>query len=103
MINDEAGEVIKELFDSLKNGYQNNQESMKVSEFVIDYVHLLYYQCHRMNRNRGESYVDSSDSLIKKATINPTNKKDNKSFQYAVTIALNHEQIGKNPKKITKI
>ena len=40
MINDEAGEVIKELFDSLKNGYQNNQESMKVSEFVIDYVHL---------------------------------------------------------------
>ena len=24
MINDEAGEVIKELFDSLKNRYQNN-------------------------------------------------------------------------------
>ena len=28
MINDEGDEVIKELFDSLKNRYQNNLESM---------------------------------------------------------------------------
>ena len=40
MINDEADEVIKELFDSLKNRYQNNLESMKGSEFVFNYVHL---------------------------------------------------------------
>ena len=38
IINDEADEVIKELFDSLKNAYQNNLESMKGSEFVFDYV-----------------------------------------------------------------
>ena len=31
MINDEADEVIKEFFDSLKNRYQNNVESMKGS------------------------------------------------------------------------
>ena len=43
MINDESDEVIKELFDSLKNRYQNNLESMKGSESVFDYVHLLYY------------------------------------------------------------
>ena len=43
MINDEADEVIKEPFGSLKNGYQNNLESMKGSEFVFDYVLLLYY------------------------------------------------------------
>ena len=42
MINDEADEVIKELFDSLKNGYQNNLKSMKSSEFFFDYVQLLY-------------------------------------------------------------
>ena len=47
MFNDEADEVIKELFDSLKNGYQNNLESMKGSELVFDYVHLLYYKCHK--------------------------------------------------------
>ena len=43
MINDEADEVIEELFNSFKNRYQNNLESMKGSEFVLDYVHLLYY------------------------------------------------------------
>ena len=35
MINDEVNEV----FDSLKNRYQNNLESMKGSEFVFDYNH----------------------------------------------------------------
>ena len=42
-INDEADEVKKELFDSLKNRYQNNLESMKGSEFFFNYVQLLYY------------------------------------------------------------
>ena len=37
MMNDEANKVIKELFDSLKNIYQTNLESMKSSEFVFDY------------------------------------------------------------------
>ena len=34
MINDEADEVIKQLFDSLKNRYQNNLELMKGIGFV---------------------------------------------------------------------
>ena len=38
MINDEADEVIKERFGSLKNRYQNNSESMKFSEFDFDLV-----------------------------------------------------------------
>ena len=38
MINDEADEVVKELFNSLKYRYQNNLESIKGSEFVFDYV-----------------------------------------------------------------
>ena len=36
MINDEADEVIKELFDSLKNRYQNKSESMKDNELDFD-------------------------------------------------------------------
>ena len=36
------------------------------------------------------------------ATINPINKKDNKCFQYAVTVALNHEEMKKDPKKTNK-
>ena len=38
MMNDKADEIIEKLFDSLKNRYQNNLESMKGSEFVFDYV-----------------------------------------------------------------
>ena len=47
MINDQTDEVIKELFDSVKNRYQNNLESMKCSEFIFDDIHLLCYKCHK--------------------------------------------------------
>ena len=97
MINYEPDEVIKELFDSLKNRHQNNLESMKGSEFVFDYVYLLYYKRHKINPSRGGSYIDSPD------WINPINKKDNKCFQHAVTVALNHQEITKDPQRITKI
>ena len=56
MINDEADEAIEKLFESLKNRYQNNLESMRGSEFVFDYVHLLYYKYHKINPNCGGSY-----------------------------------------------
>ena len=39
----------------------------------------------------------------KKATVQPINKKDNKCFQYAITVALNHEKIGKHPVRISTI
>ena len=76
MVNDEVNEVIKKLFDSLRNTYQNNLESMKGSEFVSHSFHLLYYKCHKINPNHGGLYVDSPDWIKdKKATINPINKK----------------------------
>ena len=104
MINDEADEVKKELFDSLKNRCQNNVESMKGSEFVFDYAHLLYYKCHKINQNRGGSYIDSPDWIKnKRETINPVNKKDNKCFQYVITVTLNHKEIKKDLQRITKI
>ena len=59
MSNDEADEVIKKLFNSLKSRCQNNLELMRGSEFVFDYVQLLYYKCHRINLNHAGSYIDS--------------------------------------------
>ena len=41
MINDE---VIKKLFGALKN-----LKSKEGIEFVYNYVHLLYYKCHKIN------------------------------------------------------
>ena len=55
MINDEA-DVMENVFESLKRRYQNNLELMRCSEFVFDFVHLLYYKCHKINLNRG-SYI----------------------------------------------
>ena len=61
MINDDADEVIKELFDLLKNRYQSNLDSMKGSKIVFDYIHLLYYKWHKISPNCGGSYIDSLD------------------------------------------
>ena len=82
MMNREAEEVIEKLFESLKKIYQNKlEESMKDSNFVFDYVHLLYYKCHKINPNRGGSYIDSSDLIKnKKATINPLIKRITNAF-----------------------
>ena len=101
MNNDEADKVIKELFDSVGNRYKNDLESMKSSDFVLEYVHLLYYKCHEIYLNCSGSYIDFLDWIKnQKATINPINKKDNKCFQYVVSIALNHEEIGKKFKSL---
>ena len=66
MMNDEADEVVKKPFDSLKNRYQNNWESMKGREFVFKYDNLLYYKCHKINPNRGGSYIDSPNWIKNK-------------------------------------
>ena len=64
----------------------------------------MYYKCHNIIPNRGGSYIDSPDWIKKnKAAINPINKKDSKCLKYAVTVALNHEQIRKHFDKITNI
>ena len=47
-INDEADEVIEELSNLLKKRYRNNLQSMKDSEFVFDYVELLYNKCQKI-------------------------------------------------------
>ena len=57
-----------------------------------------------INLSGGGSYIDSPDWIKnKKATINPINKKDNKCFQYSVTIVLNREEIKKDTQRTTKI
>ena len=56
----------------------------------------MYHKYHRINPNRGGSYIDSPDWIKnKKAAINPINKKDRKEInlkklkQNDVTIAHN--------------
>ena len=76
---------------------------MKGSEFVFDYVHLLYQKCHKINPKRSGSYIDSSGWIKnKKATINPIDKKENKCFQYAVIVPLNDKKNWETSRKSNK-
>ena len=44
------------------NRYQNNLEASKRgSDFIFDCIHLYLYKCHKINPNRYEPYVDSSN------------------------------------------
>ena len=55
---------------------------MKGNELVFDYVHLLYYKCHKINWNCAGSYIDSSDWIKnEKATTNLINKKTINAFK----------------------
>ena len=82
IINDEADEFIKNLFDSLKNRYQNNLELMKGSEFVFHYVQLSYYKSYKINLNRDGSYIESPDWIKNKnAIISPINKRITNVFK----------------------
>ena len=76
---------------------------MRESNFTFERVDLLYYHLHKISLNRVESYIDSTEWLkAKGATINPKNK-NNECFKYTITVALNHESIGRNPQRITKL
>ena len=69
----------------------------------VDSVDSLYYNLNEISLSRGGSYIDSPKWLKnKKATIN-TKSNDDKDFQYALTVALNYEQIIKDPQRISKI
>ena len=78
------------------------RRKMRESEFVFDSVYLLHYNLHKISLNRRRSHIDPSQWLKnKKATINLKN--DDRCFQYAITVTLNHQNIKNNPERITKI
>ena len=104
MVGIETNEIIMNLFESFLQKYEEKlEESIRGSEFVYDSVDVLYHSLNKVSLRRGGSYIDSPKWLKnKKATINPKNE-DDKCFQYALTVALNHERIKNNPERMSKI
>ena len=101
----ETNDIIEELRKSLLQKYQEGlEESMIGSKFICDSVHLFYYYLQKTSLNRKRSsYINSSTWLKnKKPTINPKNN-DNNCFQYALTVALNYQNIKKDTQRILKI
>ena len=100
----ETDDIIKRLLKSFLTNYQNEEKILRNgSNFVFESVDLLSYHIHKTNLKRGKSYIKSPEWILnKRATINPKNK-DNKCFQYSITVALNHQNIENHPERISNI
>ena len=100
MIGENTDKINQELFDSLQRRLLTGlEQSIQGSNSVLDYVNGLDYKCHSISINRGESYIDSPEWIkSKNDPVNPQKKGNN-----AVTAALHHESIGKNPQKTARI
>ena len=96
----ETDDIIKELFNSFLNNYQEEEIILrKGSDFIFESVDLLSYSVHKISLKTGESYIKSPEWVLnKRATINPKHKY-NKCFQYSITVVLNHQNI----ERISKI
>ena len=92
-LNDKTDKVVEKLFKLLLI-------RLRGSDFIFDFVHLLFHKSHKINTNCGGSELDFTDWIKNNISIN---NKDNKYFLCTVTVASNHEQIKKDLQKITKI
>ena len=93
----ETNEIIEQLFECLLENYQKDlEEPMRRSDSVFHSIDLLYYHSNKISLNRTWR---SMNEWLKKATINPKNN-DNNCFQYALTVALNDQNIKKDPQRI---
>ena len=73
------------------------------SNFVFENVDLSSYHIHKTSLKRGKSYMKSPEWVVnKRATINPK-KRDNKCFQYSITVALHHHDTENHPERIKNI
>ena len=105
LMGSETDNIIDELFKILLQRFQEAREisNDRGSEFIHESVGLLYYYFHKIDLKRGNSYIKSTERLKnKRATINPKINDDN-CFQYALTVALNHQNIERYRQRISKI
>ena len=55
----DTNDVVEELFKSTLERYQTGlQESIRGSEVVFDCINELHYKLHKVDLNRGRSYID---------------------------------------------
>ena len=103
-LGNKTDDIIKKLFKSFLNNYQKEGIILrKEGDFIFESVDLLSYSFHKTSLKRAKSYIKSPEWVKnKRATVNPKNK-DNKCFQYSITVALNHQNNENHPERISNI
>ena len=101
---DNSEDILEQLINSLRRYFGGKLLICRTdSSYVYKSVEGLSIHFYKIDLNRGSSYIPSPVWLKNKgATIILQNTKDNYCFMYALTIALNHKEIGKNPDRISK-
>ena len=93
LMGNETNDIIKKLFRSFLNNYQKEEQIMRGgSDFNFESVELLDYHLHKISLKRGISYIKSPEWLENKKGNKSKNGDDN-CFQYAITVALNLQNI----------
>ena len=88
--------IIKELFESFLNNYQEELKITSGSESNFENVEKMDYKHRRVRLRRGRSYIKSPEWLLnKEATINPKNKNDDECLRWSIISALNYKEITK--------
>ena len=100
----ETNNIINKLFKSFfKICQEGLEKKMKGSNFTIERIDLLENHLHKISLNRGSTYINSPEWLKnKRVTINPRKTNNNRCFQYAITAALNHQNIDHHQERIFK-
>ena len=101
---DSSNAINKRINSFMKRYQEGLAAKMKGSSYIFERIDLLEYHLHKISLNRGSSYIDSPIWIKNKGvTINLKNTKNNNCFQYAITAALNYQNINHNPERISKL
>ena len=97
-------DAINKFINSFMKRYQEGLETkMKGSCYIFERIDLLEYHLHKISLNRGSSYIDSPIWIKNKGVTINTKNEDNNWFHYAITAALNYQNIDCHPERIYKI
>ena len=104
-LGNDTNDIITKIYKSTLNNYQNEEQILRNgSNYIFESVDILNIHFNKIDLTRRNSYIESPKWISsKKATINPKNTKDNKCLQYSIIAALHHNDIGKNPQRISKL
>ena len=92
---------IDEMFDQLIKKHETHSKSLKDINFKPEGIESMIYNFTETIISN--TFIESVEWIKnKKCTINPQNK-DNKRFQYSVTIVLNYQKVKNHPERISKI
>ena len=75
---------------------------MPKSGFPLDQIIHLHINFHNLHLTQGSSYTELSEQISRKNTVINPNNDNEKRFKWAVTAAVYHEEIDKDPKYTPK-